>query len=155
MVRQRGAVGAGVLLGLLVLVVVGCAEKAGPEKHAEPTVRDDESAVKAIGKLGGKVTRDDKQHGNPVVRVDLGNTQVTDADLKDLKELQSLQELSLGGTKVTDTGLKQLKDLKSLHVLYLTRTKVTGTGLKELKSLQTLLLYDSKVTDVGLKELKE
>jgi hypothetical protein len=33
----------------------------------------------------------------------------TDAGLKELAGLQSLQTLELGGTKVTETGVKQLK----------------------------------------------
>src|SRR5215510_11853533 len=105
MARHRGAVGAGVLLGLLVLVVTGRADEA--------------AAVKAIEKLGGKVTRDDKLPGKPVVAVDLGSTTVTDAGLKELKELKTLQSLSLSRTKVTDAGLKELKEIESLQSLNL------------------------------------
>src|SRR5262245_32041096 len=101
MARQQWAVGAGVLLGLLALVVTGRADEA--------------AAVKAIEKLGGKVTRDDKLPGKPVVAVDLGGTTVTDAGLKELKELKTLQSLEIGSTQVTDTGLKELKELKTLQ----------------------------------------
>ena len=66
--------------------------------------------------------------------------------------------LSLGHTKVTDAGLKELAGLKSLQSLYLYSTDVTDAGLKELaglKSLQSLLLGSTKVTDAGLKELRK
>ena len=59
------------LLGLLALAAVGRADEA--------------AAVKAIEKMGGRVTRDAKQPGKPVVKVDLHFcTEVTDAGLKEL-----------------------------------------------------------------------
>src|SRR5262249_39814863 len=89
----------------------------------------EDRAVKAIEELGGKVTRDEKADGEPVISVDLRGTKVTDAGLKVLKDLRNLQTLELAGTEVTDAGLKDLKDLKNLHELYLSGTKVTDTGL--------------------------
>src|SRR5204862_328520 len=67
-------------------------------------------AVEAITKLGGKVTRDDKLPGKPVIGV------------------------SFFGTQVTDAGLKELEDLKQLTALYLAHTKVTGEGAQELQT---------------------
>src|SRR4051812_43825440 len=107
----------GVVLGLLLLAVAGQA--------------DESAAVKAVEKLGGKVTVDETQPGKPVVKVSLRGTKVTDAGLKDLKELTSLQELNISGTQVTDVGLKELKVLKSLQTLLLGGTKITDAGLKE------------------------
>ncbi len=86
----------------------------------------------------------------------LAGTQVTDAGLKELAGLKSLQTLDFRGTQVTDAGLKELAGLKSLQRLYLNHTKVTGVGLKELagpNSLQLLNLGGSEVTDAGLKEV--
>src|SRR5437763_378180 len=103
MARQRGTVGAGVLLGLLVLAVAGRADEA--------------AAVKAIEKLGGQVTVDADRPGKPVVGVDLWRTEVTDAELKELKELKGLQTLDLRETKVTDAGLKELIELQRLTSL--------------------------------------
>src|SRR5262245_64969312 len=108
MMRQRWAVGAGVLLGLLAVAVTGRADEAG--------------AVKAIEKLGGQVTRDDKQPGNPIVGVGLNYRKVTDAELKQLKELKSLRRLAIGYTEVTDAGLKELIGLKDLRSLLLYHT---------------------------------
>jgi Leucine-rich repeat (LRR) protein len=59
-----------------------------------------------------------------------------------------------GYDKMTDAGLKELKDLKNLQMLDLARTKVTGVGLKEFKNLQTLDLSNTQVSEEGLKELK-
>ncbi|MCX5653361.1 MAG: hypothetical protein NTY65_01745 [Planctomycetota bacterium] len=39
----------------------------------------------------------------------LGGTPITDAGVKDLKELKDLQRLNLTGTKITDAGLKDLR----------------------------------------------
>jgi internalin A len=83
-------------------------------------------------------------------------TKVTDAGLKGLARLKSLQALSLRGTQVTDKGLKELAGLKNLICLDLGNTPVTNAGLKELaalKSLRSLDVQDTKVTDAGLKEL--
>jgi hypothetical protein len=58
---------------------------------------------------------------------------VTDAGLKELKDLQQLRSLSLGDTQVTDAGLKELKGLKRLFLLYLANTRVTDAGVADLK----------------------
>ena len=54
---------------------------------AAPLLADDaeDKAVEAVKKLRGKVTRDEKAEGKPVVAVDLRLSLVlTDADLKEL-----------------------------------------------------------------------
>jgi hypothetical protein len=88
--------------------------------------------------------------------LDLTHTKVTDVGLKELAALQSLQALNLSGTPVTDAGLKELAGLKNLHTLSLSGSKVTDAMLKELvglKHLQTLDLFHTPITDAGLKEL--
>lgn len=62
------------VLGLLVLAVAGRADEA--------------AAVKAIEKLGGKVTVDAKRPGKPVVEVSFLGKEVMDAGLKELKHLE-------------------------------------------------------------------
>jgi len=128
-------------------------------------VRADDTEDKAVAfveKLGGKVTRDDKLPGKPVIGVNLGmsviSTKVTDAGLKELAPLKNLSTLDLSGTAVTDAGLKELAPLKNLTSLDLFRTAVTDAGLKELaplKHLTSLNLAHTKVTDAGLKELAQ
>ena len=51
-----------------------------------------------VEKLGGKITRDDKLPGKPVVRVDLRRTDVSGADLRALAPLQHLRHLDLSHT---------------------------------------------------------
>ena len=116
-----------VLLVLLAVCLTGCGQTQA--------VRE-ERAVNAILKLDGKVTRDETLPGRPVVLVDLCGTKITDAGLKDLKELKGLQTLFLCETKITDAGLKdlkELKELKGLRKLDLGGTKITNAGLKDLK----------------------
>ena len=85
------------------------------------------------------------------------NDQVTDAGLKDLAGLKSLEVLHLGNTKVTGAGLKELAGLESLQALYLYDTPLTDAGLKHLAALKSLrylnLAHCSGVTDAGLKDL--
>src|SRR5207237_8141250 len=99
---------------------------------------DEASAVKAVENLGGKVTRDDKLPGKPVIGVNLAGTKVTDADLKELKDLKQLTTLHLNMTGVTDAGLKELEHLKQLTSLALCNTKVTEADAEELKHLTHL-----------------
>jgi internalin A len=58
---------------------------------------------------------------------------VTDAGLKELAGLKSLQRLNLSGTQVTDAGLKELAGLISLQILHLDNTQVTNVGIDELR----------------------
>jgi hypothetical protein len=99
-------------------------------------VRADEAedkAVKAIEKLGGIITRDEKVKGKPIVSVGITRDDVTDALLKHLAGLKQLQTLDLSLTKVTDAGLKHLAGLKQLRLLDLDHTRVTDKGEADLK----------------------
>ena len=115
-----------------------------------------ERAIAFVESLGGKVVRDDNSPDKPVTRIDLSNTKVTDAGLKELAPLTNLELLDLNGTQVTDAGLKELAHFKNLRILNLWRTQVTDAGLKKLAPLTNLELLDlngTQVTDAGLKEL--
>ena len=61
----------------------------------------------------------------PSSTVNLSATDVTDADLAQLKAFTHIQELGLFNTKVDDAGLASLKGLP-LERLILSETKVTG-----------------------------
>jgi hypothetical protein len=84
-------------------------------------IRADEAedkAVKAIKKLGGRITRNMNARGKPIVSVDLRETKVTDRGLKHLAGLKQLRKLYLGATKVTDNGKADLKKaLPKLEIL--------------------------------------
>ena len=103
----------------------------------------EDKAVKAIQKMGGRIDRDMKAKGKPIVSVVLDGPKVTDAGLKHLAGLKQLRALTLGGTKVTDKGLKHLAGLKQLRELILSGTKVTGKGKADLKkALPKLKIID-------------
>jgi internalin A len=119
---------------------------------------DEASAVKAVQKLGGTVTRDDKLPGKPVIGVHFNFKPVTDVGWKELADLKQLTTLNLTATAVTGAGLKELKDLKQLTSLYLYDTKVTDAGLKELKDLKQLTTVEltfTQVTDAGVADLQK
>ena len=109
----------------LLLPVVACLSGCSRNQVAWEQSAQEEKAVQAIEALGGKVKRDEKLPGRPVVEVNLGGTKVTDAGLKDLKELKGLLHLDLGGTQITDAGLKELKELKGLQTFDLSYTQIT------------------------------
>jgi len=112
--------------------------------------------VRLVGEGNGTITRDEQAPGNPVTKVRLTSTEVTDADLKVLVPLTNLSSLTLG-PGVTDAGLKELTPLITLTTLDLSCTQVTDAGLKELAALSNLTfldLHDTKVTEAGLKELQ-
>jgi Leucine Rich repeat len=149
---------------------------------AAPVRAEDEAAIAAVQKAGGKIERDDKAPDKPVRVVNLGvtaaddaalasikgfskiekltlnNTKITDAGLDNVKGLGTLKKLYLVDTKIGDAGVEKLKELKELRVLSLAGTGVTDAGLEHLKgltNLETLFLHGTKVTDDGVKKLKE
>ena len=165
-------------IGVLVVCAASALLVAAEDRSA-----DEQKAIDAVTKMGGKITVDEHAPGKPVVgvklgrmpvmgaglkasriwlgdptRVVLGFTGVTDAGLKELAALKRLQELNLScAAQVTDAGLKELAALKSLQSLNLGGTEVTDAGLKELAGLEEpadrWTSASTKVTDAGLKEL--
>lgn len=78
----------------------------------------------------GNITKADLEN---VYELNLGDTQITDAGLKDVAKLQNLEELVLENTQITDEGLKEVAKLQRLMYFYLHSTKVTKKGMTELK----------------------
>lgn len=118
----------------------------------------EEKAVRLVQHLGGKVTRDPKRPGEPVVAVSLWGIQKADGQLKGLGALNDLASLDLSCSDVTAAGLKELTALKGLVALDLgSAPQVADEGLKELAALKGLtslsLRHVRRVTDAGLKEL--
>src|SRR3990170_3519126 len=90
-----------------------------------------------------------KDIGNRVVSIDMGNSQVKDDDLKNLKQFRHLQKLHLQNIAIGDEGVKHLKDLRYLNVLNLSGTKVSAKTLREVaswKNLKKLYLYNTEVS---------
>src|SRR5262249_36227661 len=104
--------------------LLACAALAfsGPAP-ARDTKADQERAVAALQKLGGKITTDDARPGHPVVAVSFAYRPVTDADLTALKDLPALESLDLRVTRITDAAAAHLKGLATLKALNLSGTK--------------------------------
>ena len=123
------------------------------EQHVD--VADDQLPVREAhrGAAGAAATGLYEHH-----RATPGGTKVTDAGLKELATIKSLQNLQLYGTQVTNAGLKELAGLKSLKCLNLSSTQVTDAGLAHLKALPHLMalsLERTGVTAAGLKQLDD
>lgn len=82
---------------------------------------------------------------------------VTDTELRYLRGLRGLEELSLSGTGITDAGVSHLKGLTNLTRLYLFDTGITDAGLPHLRgltNLEYLGLTGTHVTSEGMEELR-
>jgi serine/threonine protein kinase len=134
----------------------------GNQKTAVPETvkarrKTEDDAVSKIEMLGGIIKVDEKFPGRPVIGVDFGSTEVTDAGLEQLRGLTQLRVLNLSTTHVTDAGLEHVKGLTQLQVLSLYNTNVTDAGSEHLKGLTQLCelnLSYTQVTDAGLNRLK-
>jgi hypothetical protein len=126
------------------------------------TDNDPKKPVRSVYIPGKKVKDDDLKHlaafsQMQVLKLDAA-TNITDAGLKELASLKTLQDLGLGSTQVTDAGLKHLTGLKDLQKLNLNFTKVTDAGVQDLaglSKLDTLGLSFTQVTADGAKKLQE
>src|ERR1044071_671783 len=112
-----------------------------------------ERALALVERVGGTYEVDVRAAGNPVVKIDLHGSAVTDEDLEALEGLTSLRHLDLRLTKVGDTGVSHLNGLTGLRFLNLFRTQLGDKGLERLKgltALETLLIGGTQVTDEGV-----
>jgi uncharacterized protein (TIGR03067 family) len=121
---------------------------------AEPPTN--EALIATIQKLGGAVELDAKLPGQPIVKIDLHGSGVTDAELVKLKPLAELRVLDLRLTRISDAGVAHLQGLKELRFVNLFRTPIGDAALKSLAGntqLETLLVGGTKITDAGLAHL--
>ncbi|HJZ90549.1 MAG TPA: hypothetical protein VKE40_06720 [Gemmataceae bacterium] len=140
-------------ISLYVLLVAVAPVLAQAPKKANP--QQVTTAERALTDYGCKLHRDDKAAGQPVDLVWFP-PKTTNADLGRLvlsaARLPGLKMIDLGETNVTDAGLKELARLPNLESVYLDKTAVTDAGLKELAGLERLAwldLADTKVTGKG------
>jgi len=126
------------------------------------TLAEDE-AIKMIKKHSGKFSRDPKIAGNPIVRVEIRNGNVTDSDFKKLAELRNITSLKMSVQKsVTNVGVQELSALANLTELSLSltqsssRSRATDAGfsyISNLKHLQSITIENGDVTDAILSEI--
>lgn len=113
-------------------------------------------AAEAIRRLQGRVDPDSQWILGRGLRVDLGETRVTNSDLRQIRWYRGMHFLSLQGTLVTDTGMRYLDGLETLDALWLCETAVTNKGLVHLKGcpdLRSLGVSGRGITDRGLRML--
>jgi hypothetical protein len=88
--------------------------------------------------------------------LELSESAVEDAQLREIAKITSLDHLDLSGTKISDEALRSLARLRSLRCLDLNRTKITSAGLRHLTSLrelEDLYLSETVVGDAGARHL--
>ena len=163
---------------LMALLVCVLSSVAGRSLWASEV--SEEQAVAAICERGGTIYRDTRSPQRPIVKVDfsgaridaatisqlsafdglrclcLGNTDIVDEDLLELRELTGLTELALYETGISDAGLEHLKPLTKLRKLHLGHTRITDSGLDQLKGLvylRYLALGRTGVSDAKIREI--
>jgi Protein kinase domain/Leucine Rich repeat len=172
-VAALGLLTVGLLAGAIILyvrpdrgtVVVQPADTLPEPATQEPAAQGDAvpkaddleaEALRAVQQIGGKVRRDEKAPGKPIISVNLAGTKATDADLPRVIAFEQLRSLDLDRTLVTDTGLEFLARRTQLTSLVLTRTHVTDAGMKsvaEFKNLRWLNLQGTPIGDAGMQAL--
>jgi hypothetical protein len=101
------------------LALGGCGDPLPPEHKA---------TISKMQGLGGKVL-----FASGGYRLNMANSRMTDADLKELHKIQNLKGLDLQNTPITDAGLKEIEKLKSVTSLTLTGTATTRDGREALR----------------------
>jgi hypothetical protein len=89
--------------------------------------------------------------------LDLLETGVTNAGLANFKNYRNLKQLNLQGVGVTDAGLKNFEHCENLDQLILHRIPLTDEGLGYFKRCNRLIWLDlsaTKITDKGLVSFK-
>jgi hypothetical protein len=141
----------------------------GQTREEEAARQRAAAAAEAIEKLGGKVEKDLKAPGQPVVKVSLPTCTCLpdDSHLVHLESLPDLRRLELRNdcksSHLTDKGMIHLRKLTKLEYLYLGDSGggpgITDAGLVHLKgltNLRELVIGDNRgVTEAGLKELQK
>ncbi len=89
-----------------------------------------------------------------------GCNQVTDAGLRHVSNLTSLEELALRGERISDKGLAHLSELPRLEYLYLYGTHFGDLGMvhvRRMASLRVLVFHEGQafISDAGLAQIAE
>jgi hypothetical protein len=91
-----------------------------------------------------------RDYFDSVLRVELQQTDVSDADIRYLKGLTRLEILDLSYTEITDAGLGHVMGFSRLKDLYLDHTQVTDDGIAQLKGLGKLEIVFVACPNVSL-----
>jgi hypothetical protein len=105
--------------------------------------------------------RAEKLAGTDATHLNLSGYQITDEDLKKLKEFNNLTHLYLSNNKITDKGLANLSHMTKLYQLYLgDNFAITDAGLDHLSPIMTsriqiLGIGNTQISHEGLKKLQK
>jgi hypothetical protein len=91
-----------------------------------------------------------------LLRINFSRTEITDAGLERLGQMERLEQLRLASGRTTDAGMACLGKLQQLRFLHLIDMPITDAGLDHLhalKSLESLYLDGTRVTDEGIERL--
>jgi Leucine-rich repeat (LRR) protein len=144
-----------------LMALSACGPRLAPDKEEpkKPEPREDAEAIKALEKMGARLTRDEKAPGRPVIRATnlLGGPPGQESPLKHVARLGFLRELSMPSTPgLTARDLASLEALTSLEALDLSYCAIDDAGLAaiaKLPALKRLRLRGSAVTAAGLQAL--
>ena len=100
--------------------VTGCGSPISPEQKR---------AMDEVIKLGGRIS-----FQNSGYKVDFTKTEVRDADLELLKNIENVKTVDLEGTLISDPALDILKSLGSLEALDVRRTRATREAVEAFKA---------------------
>jgi hypothetical protein len=142
---------------LAALFVVACTSTrptAPPPIEPRVTAPD---PIAIVTQLGGTVTREISRTGDVIVKVDLHETQITDAQLAHIATLTDLRELDLRkAPNITDAGIVHLRGMVKLEKLNLFRTQLSDAGISHLANmhvLDTLLIGGTRISERGVEQL--
>ncbi len=93
-----------------------------------------------------------------IIRLKLGNTQVSGDFLKEIADMPLLIFLDLQHTKIADQDLESLKNLAYLESINLVGTQISDRGLltlAKIKSLKRVYLWQTRVSEKGVAQLKK
>lgn len=116
------------------------------------------SALDAVRKRGGVISP--RHEGSPWYELTASFVRPawTDADLTLLAPLEPvLWRLDLGNSDITDAGMPMIGRCVQLRTLKLDRTAIGDSGLEDLSKLvhlETLNLYSTRITDAGLPSIE-
>src|SRR5205814_10695665 len=97
-------------------------------------VKESEAVAEVI-RLGGKINRNEKLPGRPVIAIDFPfSADFRDMDMHLLSSFKELQELSFSKNKITSAGLKDLGKLKSLTSLAIAQIVITDAQRSPMRA---------------------
>ena len=109
------------------------------EEVLERLAQNPSAGLSGEGQLTDELLENLARYGRGVSALGLsGCRQITDAGIRHLAALPSLQHLDLGGTAVTDAGLDVLRHLPALRSLSLGWNRVTAAGIGVLAHCDAL-----------------